>query len=108
VNVEASNGAVFENLVFESFRFETVNADDLLARVKTGIVRNQWRQDETAGYIRDVTFRDIVLPSDAPEGACNVISVHSHDAEHAVGEVANECDDPRIRVDSPLKAAAHN
>ena len=99
VNVEASNGAVFEDLVFAGFRFDSVKADDLLASVKTGIVRNQWRRDETAGYIRGVTFRDIILPADAPEGACNVISVRSHDDEHAVGNVVNECADPRIRVD---------
>ena len=100
VNVEASNGAVFEDLVFEGFRFDSVKADDLLAVVKTGIVRNQWRQDEKAGYIRNVTFRETVLPADAPEGACNVISVRSHDAEHAVEGVASECADPRIRVES--------
>ena len=99
VNVEASNGTIFENLVFEGFRFDTVKAGDLLASVKTGIVRNQWRQDETAGYIRGVTFRDIVLPADAPDGACDVILVRSHDAGHAVEGVAGECADPRIRVD---------
>ena len=99
VNVEASNGTIFENLVFEGFRFDSVKADDLLASVKTGIVRNQWRRDETAGYIRSVTFRDIVLPADAPKGACNVISVRGHDAEHAVEGVAGECADPRIRIE---------
>ena len=99
VNVEASNGAVFENLVFEGFHFDFPKADDLLASVRTGIVRNQWRRDETAGHIRGVTFRDIILPADAPEGACNVILARSHDAEHAVEGVSSECADPRIRVE---------
>jgi hypothetical protein len=46
-----------------------------------------------------VTFRNVALPADAPPDANSVIFVKSHDAEHTVENVANECDDPRIRIE---------
>ena len=99
VNIQASNDTVFEDFVFDGLRFDVVKPEDRLASVRTMVVRDQWQRHENAGHVRNVTFRNVALPSAAPEGACNVISVRSHDDEHAVGDVANECADPRIRVD---------
>jgi len=101
VNIQASNDTVFEDFVFDGLRFDEVKPDDRLASIRTMVVRDQWQRHECAGHVRGVTFRNVVLPTDAPDGACNIISVHSHDAEHAVDNVSNECADPRIRMETP-------
>ena len=99
VNIMASNGEMFEDFVFDGLRFDTPEAGDNLASVRTLVWRGKVYVHEQAGHVRNVTFRNVALPADAPPDANCVIFVKSHDAEHTVVNVANECDDPRIRIE---------
>ena len=99
VNIMASNGEMFEDFLFDGLRFDTPEAGDNLASVRTLVWRGKVYVHEQAGHVRNVTFRNVALPADAPSDANSVIFVKSHDTEHTVGNVVNECDDPRIRIE---------
>ena len=101
VNIQASNDAIFEDFVFDGLRFDTVKADDRLASVRTLIIRDEWQQHERAGHVRGVTFRNVRLPLDAPQSANNAIFVKSHDKEHTVSGILNECANARVCIDEP-------
>lgn len=99
VKVQASNGTEFGDILIDGMRLDSPAAWDRLAHLETFIARSKWRQDKVPGFLCGVVFRNVSVPADAPDGADCVIAVRSHDAEHAVGDVANECDDPRIRIE---------
>ena len=99
VNIQSSNGTTLENFEIDGLRFDNVEPHNQLANVETFIARSQWRKDKVPGFLRGVVFRDIQLPSDVPSGPPATIYVHDHDEDHPVLDVANECDDPRIRIE---------
>lgn len=100
VKIDASNDAKFEDFTIDGLRFDFPNAWDQLAHLRTFIVRNKWRQDKMPGHLRGVVFRNVSIPADAPDGAVCAITVKNHDEGHIVRDVVNECDDPRIRVET--------
>ena len=108
VNIQSSNGTVFEDIEIDGLRFDFPNAWDRLAKVQTFIAKSQWRQDKISGQLRGVVFRNVEIPADAPEGALRAIDVWSHDEEHLVRDVSNECTDPRIVVQEKVgRVEAH-
>ena len=78
MNIQSSNGTVFEDIEIDGLRFDFPNAWDRLAKVQTFIAKSQWRQDKISGQLRGVVFRNVEIPADAPEGALRVATVGNY------------------------------
>lgn len=87
--IQATNDAVFEDMVFEDFRFAAPQPQDLFLCMRTGIIRFWGRDVTQGGHVRGITFRDIRIPANRPLGSCG-IWIHSIDPEHIIEDVAFE------------------
>ena len=97
VKIEAGNGMVFSDFVFDTFRFDAPEAGDHLASLKTVCFKYKVNNHKEPGYLRNVTFRNIRLPDDLPEGSEDVLC-WAYDKDHPIGPWTIENKDPRIQV----------
>ena len=86
--IEAGNGAWFEDLAFENFRYDGIEPGDLFLGIRTLKVNDEWQKHKEAGHVRNVTVRNVHFPALPPD----TMSVHleSLDADHIIENVTFE------------------
>jgi len=97
VKIEAGNGMVFSDFLFDTFRFDSPEAGDHLASLKTVCLKYKVNNHKTPGYLRNVTFRNMLLPKDLPHGSEDVLC-WAYDTAHPIEGFSIEGKDPRIQV----------
>lgn len=95
VCIQASNGMIFEKMLFEDFRFDGMEIGDNIAKIQTLRIEDQWQRHESAGYVRAVTFRDFSFPGGLfRQGP--LVRLESYDDAHTVEGVSFEGFDSSI------------
>lgn len=91
IHLQPSNGMVFEDMVFEDFRFDFFpQAMDLLLIARTHPCMNGAPMPHPeGGHVRNVVFRNFTLPPRRPLGALG-IWLQSVDADHIIRDVTFE------------------
>jgi len=87
--IEAGNGARFEDLTFENFRYDGIEPGDLFLGIRTLKVNDEWQKHKEAGHVRNVTVRNVRFPDKLPPDTMSV-RIESHDAGHIVENVTFE------------------
>ena len=80
IQLQATNDTVFDGFLFEGIRIAAAEPTDTFLVFRTQTTTQTFLYDR-AGTARNVTFRDIVLPS-LPGGLPSLVS--AHDDEHPI------------------------
>lgn len=97
VYIQASNGMMFEDFVFEDFRFDTPETGDNLANIRTLTIRDRWQQHKEPGHVRNIVFRNFKFPPLMPPDS-ETVFIESIDAKHRVEGVSFPGLDPRVKI----------
>lgn len=87
--IQATNEAVFQDMLFEGFRFCSPQPQDLFLCVRTAAIRFWGRDVRNGGHVRGITFRDIRFPKNRPLGSLG-IWLHATDPDHRIEDMAFE------------------
>lgn len=87
--IQPSNGTMFENLLFDDIRFDSVERGDIFLNVKTQSIVGTLTRSKEPGSLRGCTLRDIRIPN--PFGAETMrVHLEAKDAAHPITGVVFE------------------
>ena len=86
---QASNNALYENLLFEDIRIDTIERGDILLDVKTFATLWPWNKPDAAGRVRGCTLRNIHLDNPFGDEAM-IVHLEAKDAAHPVEGIVFE------------------
>lgn len=89
IAIQPSNNVVFEDMLFDDFRFDMPQVQDLFLCLRTPICHYGKEHHKEGGHARNIRFRNIHFPAKRPLGAYG-IWLHSVDPDHRVEDVSFE------------------
>ena len=89
IYIQASNDALFENLIFDDIRFDEIESGDVLLNVKTFTTSWPWNRPDAAGRVRGCILRNIHAAHQFGDDAM-LVHLEAKDAAHPIEGVAFE------------------